>query len=1207
MNRKRSLLTILLVILGLCGVLGLKCMGDAYAAPLKNISGQTQITITNKDAAWKGGEVAQCKAILTLPDGSTQVAWGHCISGTHYGFPYDGTYQYTGTLNAQGTYDIVIHSDTGEAANKDAFKPGSYWGTQKMGDITVTYNPEVTVSFTKRSADTSLTADNPNYSLEGAVYDIFETPGDKKVARITTDTNGHADCKLMPNSSYYALEIKAPAGFKCSADRVLFTTTLDDVSVDLEDAPGTVTVSLVKRDAASGTSPQQGLSLEGAEFTVVDARGISHVITTDRHGKGELAGLPLGTITVTETKAPTGYLADPSPRTYTVGANDQIAATGVVELELTEGTTDTPVSCDIEIAKFKGTNVEWEDQDGHANPAAGVRFEITSNTSKNVIATITTNENGFASTADASCVDPSAITAEKTYDADRPWFGEGKRVEGVAGALPFDPKGYTVREVASTVPDGFARVDDWIISPDSLVDDTNLQFILDDHGIDTRVKLVKIDAESGERVALAGFSFQLKNSKGELVVQTLHYPNEQSIDTFTTDENGQVTLPQRLKPGTYTVIETAAHAPYLLCDDFTFTVSGKHDEAVATAVVNVTDKRATGEATLEKSCSRDGKALAGAEYDVIAQEDIISPVGTTVVVKGEIVDHVITDDNGKATTTEPLPLGHGEAHYAFVETKAPAGHALDATPLPFTVNYQDAKSAVVKAHVKATNEPTELVLEKIDAGTGKGLEGVTFTLWSTKDKNDEGKKAYTTDKDGTVRITHIQPGTYNIRETQAPAGYVIDDTVQTVKVTANGTIEGNASHTLTVKNDFTKVDISKRDVADEREIAGAHLSILDTAGEVVESWISDGTEHRVERLAPGTYRLVEDMTPATHDVAEEVEFTVEETGEIQKVTMYDAPIRITGQLDKRQQIADPIAPNTKENGDGLNKASVTISKDGAYSYTVDARNTSNTWVDEFTITDTLAAVNDGLAVLTGITTPTGAEDYDGLINVWFTTSMSSDDVLDPAGANATLTDGHENPWLATDYCRERLGDDARSVDYRGWRLWAEGLDLARAHELSVDDLGLMEGEVVTGIRFEFGRVEAGFTTRNSHWDREGLKDPHDDIEQIDTDEAGSPIVVHMRVTDAYRAEIALTNSAHLDMMRNAGGGDLEDHDDDQVTQTPKAILIPLAQTGVAPFTLVVALTSSTVFTAILFMHHRRPEARPHQRRASCLDSSSNRS
>ena len=157
-------------------------------------------------------------------DGSTQIAYGRCISGIHYAVPYDGTYDYVGTLQQDGTYSIVIHSNTSGGANADTFLEGEMWGTQQMGEIHLRYNPKATVRFTKTSADVEITKGNGTYSLKGAVYDIYRASDGAKVTSITTDEHGHASCELTPNTSYYAIEVKAPAGFSLNNQRVDFST-----------------------------------------------------------------------------------------------------------------------------------------------------------------------------------------------------------------------------------------------------------------------------------------------------------------------------------------------------------------------------------------------------------------------------------------------------------------------------------------------------------------------------------------------------------------------------------------------------------------------------------------------------------------------------------------------------------------------------------------------------------------------------------------------------------------------------------------------------------------------------------------------------------------------------------------------------------------------------------------------------------------------
>ncbi len=1146
--------------------------------------------------------------------------------------------------------------------------------------VIIPVTPSARVTFTKISADASLTAGNGEYAYAGATYEIYDAATDKLAATIITDEHGHATCDLT-YGSYYAVETEAPKGFALNPEQQRFEILESSATaeVELADTPGSVSITIQKRDSATGQVAQPGATLAGAEYAVVDANGIAHTAITDEQGHVRIDGLPLGVTTITETKAPEGYQLDTRVHTYTVHAED-LDASGVVELDPVDDFAEDVIAFDLEIAKTLGSGTPWEGTDGHDEPAADVRFEIISNTTGSVVGAITTGKDGFASTAD----DPTL------------WFGEGTRQAGVSGAIPYDAAGYTVREDPATVPDGFDVVGPWQIDAEQMADGATLRYSLRDEQLSTRLEIVKVDAVSGARIPLAGFSFQIIDATGAPVSMTSWYPDASELDTFTTSDDGSVTLPERLAPGTYTVREVAAEAPYLLGGEVSISLSDDFENAAPLAVVEVEDEQAMGIARIQKTCTGTpaahdgGCSLAGAEFDVVAVGDIVSPDGVVCAVDGEVVDHITTDSEGAAATDE-LWLGCGSATYALVETKAPAGHVLDTEPREFTLTYEDATTELVYTDVNVENAPTETLVDKNILGTDEPLAGAVFELWRAEDElrydpedgmgavairaagaaetallpaNDaEGENAksislsydkqqavftdtgiasglytvlvdgssagcidvqagicsygvvvdgafvqtshllergveaieLTTDADGIIRIAHLRAGSYRIEEQQAPAGYLTDGEIHYFTVDEQGLTEGMGNYTITVEDDYTKVDISKRDVTDESEIPGARLVLLDSEGTVLDRWISSDEAHRVEALEPGTYTLVEEMTPHDYDQATAVEFHVLATGEVQNVTMYDEPIKVSGEIDKRQEIADPVADATEANGDGQNRAEVTVSDEGSFDYSIDFRSTSSTWVDEFTVTDELSGAAEGLAELVSITTPQASGDFDGKLNVWYrtasieTATKPEEDARDKprldAGeppsttANATLSDGHQNPWLTDPSNEDVLGDDGRALDYTGWHLWAEGVDTTTATELNVQDLELPDGERVVAIRLEYGRVDAGFTSRLDSWDRDDLHDEHDDLDDIAAAHAGeelaedavyAPLVLRMKVTEAYTGDAELTNAARVDLYRNGGTrattGQLEDHDVDAVVQVPRTFAEKLAQTGVAMVT-----------------------------------------
>lgn len=785
-----------------------------------------------------------------------------------------------------------------------------------------------------------------------------------------------------------------------------------------------------------------------------------------RKRSGHPRRCPLRNLYHLRIKTPEGYLPSNDSWTYTVGA-DQLGDSGVVEIE--SRVSDIPITFDLEISKFK--DYGNSDQSGLEQPAGGVVFEVVSNSSQQVVGTLTTNIYGFASTKDQ----PEA------------WFGAGKRPAGVHGAIPYDRAGYTVREVPETVPEGFKRAGEWTVEANQISDGAELQYIVDNHALSTHLQIVKRDAQTGASVPLAGFTFQLLDSNHEPVSQTCWYPAHNVMDTFTTNATGTVTLPESLNPGTYYIRETSAKEPYLVGEDLEITIPADMN-LTPVAVASFYDDAATGSIEIVKNDAVDGHALAGAVFDIRAVGDIVRPDGSIVALDGETVDTITTDERGFAFANH-LSLGCGTAIYEVIEVQAPEGYMLDQSAHTVELSYADQETPVINAH-------------------------------------------------------------------------------------------------LDVSNDYTKIDISKVDLTGNQEVEGARLSLHGADGTEIDAWTSSDKPHRIEHLLPGTYTLREAMSPRTYDLAQDMTFEIKATGEVQTVSMKDAPIEIEGRVDKRQEIARPIGKGLVANGDGKNRAVAQSDVDGSFSYTFDAKNESNTWVDEFTITDDLECAKDGTARLIAIETPVATGDIDGLCNVWYRTSpVGSIDTGEQA--NATLSDGHDNPWLETDEVKKLLGDDLRMVDYGDWHLWKVDIPTTESVTLEAKELALLPDTTITGIRLEYGAVSADFTTRGAaeSWTREDLKDEHDDLDDasavLDSDIHGA--VIHMQTASSYTPQTVLANSARVDLCRNGGGNNLESHDEDRVIQRC-AMPQDLPATGSLPIAACLTAFMTSGAAAIWFAH-----------------------
>ena len=989
----------------------------------------------------------------------------------------DGSYSYTNHKGVKhsGTFkgddDVVAAARwLCESARSGAIKAAPHRARRYTGPVSGSQRqdmlyvlPTVGTAFEKRSTETSITQGNDSYSLAGAEFDIYEAAGDTRVGCIKMDGSGHAKATLLPNTSYYLVETKAPHGYTVRKDRIAFTTGAGTQTVGIDETPGSISLAIVKVDAATGGAAQPGASLAGGEFTIVSdsTPGWTKTVSTDASGRAVLAGIPLGVFTVFESKAPEGYLPSKETWSYRVGP-DQMGETGVIELECS--VSDIPIAFDLEISKFKDTGNSSDS--GLEQPAGDVLFQVIRNSDHSVVGELKTNIYGFASSADGAH-----------------WFGDGTKPEGVHGSIPYDRDGYTIHEVEETVPAGFKHVDDWVVSADQIADGAKLQYIVDNHALNTHLQIVKRDAETGRTIPLAGFTFQILDSARNPIDQTVWHPSHDVINRFTTDKTGTVTLPESLIPGTYYLRETDAVKPYLVMDDVEFTIPADLDLSPV-VILNAFDDKSTGSIEIVKRDAMSGDTLEGAEFDVRAAEDIENLDGTVWALEGQTVAHVSTDESGRATA-DGLSVGTGSATYSVVEIKA-------------------------------------------------------------------------------------------------PEGYLLDETEHTVTLEAGAPSVTVARETIEIENDYTKVDISKVDTTSSKEVPGAKLTLYGPDGEVIETWVSTDKPHRIEHLVPGSYTLREELSPRTYDMAEDVTFDIEADGTVQTVVMRDEPIKVEGKIDKRQQIANPLGDALRADGDGKNNAEAQKNTDGSFAYTIDFANASNTWVDEFTVTDELDAVTAGLATLDSIETPCASGDHDGLMNVWYKTDEtvgSKEEAPDgtEANANATLDDGHENPWLQSDEVKDLVGEDGRAVDYREWHLWKRDVSTSKSETLKTDDLGI-DASHITGIRFEFGRVDPKFTTRAEEalWNRDNLKDEHDDIDKIaEYDEGdGRAAIVHMKATSSYGPTKALENSANVDLYRNGGGSDLEAHDRDRVAQRC-ATVQDLPQTGA----LSVAATMTGLLTA----------------------------
>lgn len=756
----------------------------------------------------------------------------HSAAAPVAGMKYNYTFSVTSVDKTAGnvTGSLYFISQT-QPATGAVDSEGYLIGYQALAgvfSIQREYNGELQLK--KVSANTSMTVNNPCYSLEGAVYGVYsDAQCTKQEAILTTKEDGTTDVAELPAGRYYVKELSAPKGYALN-DKI-YTADVDSdhtTVVETEDNPQSAAVSILleKTDAQTGEkTPQGSASLANAEFTVkyyaglyekdpaengVEATG-TWVLRTDQTGRIALEDsqkvsgdafyrnskeenvLPLGTVTIQETKAPEGYLI-----------NDeiflrQITPAGNAEQVNTYNSPLIPETVkrgDLQLVKF--SREPDEDRD-HKTPLEGICFEITSRTTGQTVEIIT-DKNGYAST---------------------------EQLGDERGGLVYDT--YIVHE--KNPPAGFMPIEDFEITISD--EGETLHYILEDQTVVSPVRLVKTDSTTGRTIPLSGVEFKLLDANKETITMTTYYPEKKINEIFETSENGTFLLPERLPAGEYYFRELRAPEGYLLCkEDMKFTITEGYDWE-SPLVISFPNAPAMGKIELTKTDAGSGETLAGAEFEITAAEDIVTPDGTIRAEKGELVDTITADDTGKAYSRE-LFLGK----YTVKESKQPEGYVRSEDRWDVELRYRDQETAVITECVEAGNVPSKLVLVKVEAGTEKQLSGVKFAFWKKEERvsreeeipGEPDKQILTTGEDGTLTLEKLIPGIYCIQEVETIPGYLPDETIYEFTVSGDGRIDGEETGLLTVENDASEIVQTQAINADtgKQELLPKEARVIDT-------------------------------------------------------------------------------------------------------------------------------------------------------------------------------------------------------------------------------------------------------------------------------------------------------------------------------------------------------------------------------------------
>ncbi len=521
--------------------------------------------------------------------------------------------------------------------------------------------------------------------------------------------------------------------------------------------------------------------------------------------------------------------------------------------------------------------------------------------------------------ADGSYDFTSARPVVITADGKTEMFTDEK---GYACFIPLPYGTYIVKETTSL--HNFDPVDDFeVVVSEHKPNTPQVWRVLLDNEFKAKLKIVKKDDETKKTVLLPKTEFKVFDlTKNAYVEQVTTYPVTKVHKSYFTDKDGYLILPNSLRPGNYRIEEVTAPEGYTLNTNFVtvavdtntaFLMDSVSGDAIIT--VEYENHPVKGQLTIYKQgemlTSYDGefhyemKGLEGAEFEVYAAEDIytadhqVDENGNRLLyfAKDALVANVATNEEGKAVVKN-LPLGK----YYVKETKATDGFVLNTTIQDSEFVYADQNTPVIFDEMTYTNErqKVSITVEKQDAETGDVVEGAVFGIYNAEDIKDRSGnilvtadsllQEMTTGEDGQAVCTLDLPlGQYYVKELKAPLGYVSSDEVLAFDASYQGQEVQTVELKSIKKNEPTTVEITKADATTGVELSGAYLTVTDSEGNVVDSWTSDkDAPHVIKKLHVGeTYTLREEFAPYGYLVANEIQFTIEDTAEIQKVQMTD--------------------------------------------------------------------------------------------------------------------------------------------------------------------------------------------------------------------------------------------------------------------------------------------------------------------------------
>ena len=773
--------------------------------------------------------------------------------------------------------------------------------------------------------------------LANTEFKVYDLDAKKYVEQVTTypntvvhksyftDENGYL---ILPESlkcgNYRIEEVRAPDGYTQNTQYVEIKVDkntayqMDSVSGDAiitvtyENHPvkgklvihkSGETLKSFKKDFV-----YEEASLEGAEFEIyaaediftpdhqVDEQGNRHVIyakdtlvktvTTNKNGEAVIKDLPLGKYRVKETKAPAGFVLNPDSQEVAFIYKDQNTPEIEEKLEFSNERQKVELSVekrDAETGKaLKGATFGLYNKEAISS---GDKVVVKADT---LLQEITSNEKGKA----AFSLDlPLGRYYVKELQAPAGYVSSDEILEFDATYQGQDVKTIKLKSVKKNQP--------------------------------TTVEVTKADITTGTE--LDGASMSVLDKDGNV------------IDSWTSVKDSPHVI-KRLQVGkTYILREELAPYGYLRATDVEFTISDtaevqkvKMEDEVPVARLLVNKK---GEFLDSVSLLDNAKGmiehlfnyvtgnLTDVTFNVYAAEAIRAADGVSAdyYAADELVGSITTDGNGIAQM-DNLPLGR----YYIVEKETSHGYVLDNEPRYVDLTYRDQDTPLVTYSADWQNARQRVQVEvlKKEKDSDKVLSGAIFGLYAADDiVSSKGKvllakdtliELKTTDEEGKIQFVADLPvdSRYYIKELAAPDGYVTDQEPQEFTFEYQGSGTSVAEYAFTFEDEQTTVELSKADLTDKKELPGASLKVTDEDGNTVDEWVSKEEAHIIKGLIVGKkYKMTETKPADGYVTAESIEFTVENTKEVQKHQMLDDVTKV--EISKKDITDSSEVPGAK--------------------------------------------------------------------------------------------------------------------------------------------------------------------------------------------------------------------------------------------------------------------------------------------------------